>query len=64
LENVEVDDEFALFTYSESNPEYVEKGYETAKSLGKFKNVYKTQAGCTVTTHCGKNTMGIIFLRK
>ncbi len=64
LQDVEVDDEFAIFTYSESNPEYVELGYENAKKSGKFKNVYKTLAGCTVTTHCGKNTMGIIFLRK
>lgn len=29
-----------------------------------FKEILETTAGCTVTTHCGSNTLGILFVRK
>ena len=29
-----------------------------------FENVYETDAGCTVSCHCGPGTLGIIFVRK
>ena len=29
-----------------------------------FKEVYHTQAGCTVSSHCGPNTLGILFMHK
>ena len=28
---------------------------------GLFKKIYKTTAGATVTSHCGKNTIGILY---
>lgn len=64
LADAEVDDEFAFFTYSETNPDYVNAGIEAVKRSGKFKNLYITKAGCTITTHCGGNTMGVLFIRK
>lgn len=64
LVDTEVDDEFAFFTYSESDPRYVEAGIEAVKKTGKFKKLYVTKAGCTITTHCGGNTMGVLFIRK
>lgn len=64
LSEAEVDDEFAFFTYSECDSAYVEAGVEAVRKTGKFKNLYITKAGCTVTTHCGGNTMGVLFIRK
>ena len=29
-----------------------------------FENIYWTQAGCTVSCHCGPGTLGILFVRK
>lgn len=29
-----------------------------------FREVLETMAGCTVCTHCGPNTLGIMFVRK
>ena len=29
-----------------------------------FRNVYKTDAGCTVSCHCGPGTLGVLFVRK
>ena len=40
LGDVEVDDEFAFFTYSKSNPEYVEAGIKAVEKTGKFRQSY------------------------
>ena len=29
-----------------------------------FEQVYHNVAGCTISTHCGPNCMGLMFLRK
>ena len=31
---------------------------------GHFNTVYETQAGCTVSCHCGPGTLGVLFVRK
>ena len=36
---------------------------ELVKSLAPFKEVFVTQAGCTVSSHCGPGTLGVLFLR-
>lgn len=35
---------------------------ETVKSWGIFDEVLETYAGCTVTTHCGAGTIGVLFI--
>ena len=34
------------------------------KSIGGFKEVLETRAGCTISVHCGPGTLGILFVRK
>ena len=34
------------------------------KELAPFEEVHITRAGCTVSSHCGRNTLGVLFLRK
>lgn len=36
----------------------------TIKSYDIFENVTETNAGCTVSCHCGPGTLGILFIRK
>ena len=36
----------------------------TIESCSNFKNVYWTDAGCTVSCHCGPGTVGIVFAKK
>lgn len=31
---------------------------------GRFENTYWTEAGCTVSCHCGPSTLGVLFVRK
>lgn len=37
---------------------------EQVKALGVFDEIHVTRAGCTVSSHCGRNTLGVLFLRK
>ena len=36
---------------------------EQVRAAG-FKEVLITRAGCTISSHCGQNTLGVLFLRK
>jgi fatty acid-binding protein DegV len=37
---------------------------EAVSQYGKFETVYETDAGCTVSCHCGPGTLGVLFVRK
>ncbi len=49
-----------FITYSSATPEMIESAREVVKEYG-FENVYETVAGATVTSHCGANTLGILY---
>lgn len=34
------------------------------KECADFEETYVTRAGCTVSSHCGENTLGVLFIRK
>ena len=37
---------------------------KSVKQYGGFSQVTETQAGCTISSHCGPNTLGVLFIRK
>ena len=37
---------------------------EQVKAMNVFKEIHVTRAGCTVSAHCGRNTLGVLFVRK
>ena len=37
---------------------------ETVSTYAQFENIYWTEAGCTVSCHCGPGTLGVLFVRK
>jgi len=45
-------------------PEFVDKMVELVKELQPFGEVYVMPAGCTISNHCGPNTIGVLFTRK
>lgn len=51
-------------THTKMDEAIVQKAVEQVKETGIFTEVIETMAGCTVSTHCGPNTLGILFLRK
>lgn len=55
------DKSMCFITYSSATPEMLELTHNTLKEKNIFKKVIETTAGCTVSTHCGPNTLGIIY---
>ena len=51
-------------THAGCDPRIVERVAETVKNTLPFKEVLVTRAGCTISSHCGANTLGVLFIRK
>ena len=61
----DIDKTRIFITHTKCDPEVIkaveEKVREICPDFGEF---LETTAGCTITTHCGPNTLGILFIRK
>lgn len=55
------DTSYCFMTHTNCDPEVVESAMEHLKSKNIFKNIIETHAGSTVTSHCGRNTLGILY---
>lgn len=53
-----------FITHGGAEDRVVQACYEKVKSYGVFENIYITHASCTVCSHCGANTLGVLFIRK
>lgn len=53
-----------FLTHAGCDPELTSELLELIKELCPFKEVFFTRAGCTVSSHCGANTLGVLFIRK
>ena len=53
-----------FITHAGCDEEVVSACVEKVKELAPFKEVHITRAGCTVSSHCGRNTLGVLFMRK
>lgn len=51
-------------THTETPQEIVDKVKELVNEYKQFDSVEETVAGCTVSCHCGPNTLGVLFIRK
>lgn len=54
--------DFAFITHCLCEDEEVEMVKQKVQSLYGFKNLYVTGAGATVSSHCGKGTLGLLFI--
>ena len=48
-------------THTKIDPEIVENVKTLLKDNANFKEIIETTAGCTITSHCGPNTIGSLF---
>ena len=60
----EVENEEVFITHAGVNEEVVNMVAEKVKSYNIFKKVYVTRAGATISSHCGRNTLGVLFVKK
>ena len=53
-----------FLTYTPVSEECLAAVKSAIEAHGHFETVYETQAGCTVSCHCGPGTLGVLFVRK
>lgn len=51
----------AFITYTTAEDEVVQIAIDALKERG-FENIYVTRAGGTITSHCGENCLGILYI--
>ena len=56
--------DLAFITHPACQKNVVDAAMEEAARYGSFDEVVEKHAGCTVSCHCGPNTLGILFVRK
>ncbi|MEX1377083.1 MAG: DegV family protein [Eubacteriales bacterium] len=65
LEDLEkIDPKRVFITHSPTDTKIVDIAYEIVKSKNYFEEILITEAGCVVTSHCGKSTLGILYIEK
>ena len=58
-------EDWAFITHSgEVSEETLRELTDLVRELAPFREVFITQAGCTVSSHCGPGTLGVLFLRQ
>ena len=60
----DIDLERVFVTHAGVDEEIVNKVAEKVKESAPFKEVFITRAGCTISSHCGADTLGVLFVRK
>lgn len=60
--NIDLDRVFV--THAGCDMDMVNQIVEQVKQAAPFKEVFLTRAGCTISSHCGANTLGVLFIRK
>ncbi len=60
----DIDTARVFVTHAGCDSEIVDAVAEQVKAKGIFDEVLVTRAGCTISSHCGANTLGVLFVRK
>lgn len=55
------DKKIAFITYTTATPEMIENAKSALVSAG-FEQIYETQAGGTITSHCGEHVLGVLYI--
>ncbi len=58
------DDSICFITHTEIDPQIIENVKQIIKEKSSFKEIFETEAGCTITSHCGSNTIGVLYIKK
>ena len=60
----DIDLERVFVTHAGCDEAIVNSVIEAVKEAAPFKEVFLTRAGCTISSHCGADTLGVLFIRK
>lgn len=53
-----------FITHTPVPQEILDTVHRTVRECGDFKHIYETNAGCTISCHCGEGTLGVLYLHK
>ena len=53
-----------FITHSGISDERIAMVKKLVEKYGDFKEIFVTRAGCTISSHCGPNTLGVLFMTK
>lgn len=53
-----------FITSAAADPAYIELVHSVIEDTMKFDEILRTEASCTISSHCGPNTLGVLFLTK
>lgn len=56
-----INNEKIFITHAGIDDKYIEIAKKTILDIMEFKEIYVTVASCTISSHCGPNTIGILF---
>ena len=51
-----------MITYSTATDQMINTARSVLEQYGKFKEILVTQAGSVINSHCGQNTLGVLYL--
>lgn len=60
----DLDKKYLFVTRTPVSDECLQAVEQAVQEYGDFENVYWTNAGCTISCHCGPGTLGVLFVRK
>lgn len=60
----DIDTRRVFITHSGISEERIALVKELVEKYGSFEEIYITRAGCTISSHCGPNTLGVLFITK
>lgn len=60
----DIDKSVLILAYTQIDPAYLAAAKEMLAQYADFDAMYETVAGCTISCHCGPNTLSLIFARK
>jgi DegV family protein with EDD domain len=60
----DIDTKRIFVTHAGCDAAIVDQCVKQVTDMGVFDEVLVTRAGCTVSAHCGRNTLGVLFIRK
>lgn len=60
----DIDYRRVFITHSGIDEKYITLVRNTIEDAADFEQIYVTKASCTISSHCGPNTLGILFMTK
>lgn len=53
-----------FITHPKAEPEAVRAAEAEIRAAGAFDEIVESRAGCTIASHCGPSTLGVLYIRK